>query len=68
VRFAHRMATAGLAFMLIAMASSVLLITDFVLARPLAFMLSTMAAVFFLTFWVILPIIRRSWTEDEPEG
>ena len=43
VRFAHRMATGGLAFMLIAMVSAVLLITDFVLDRPIAFVLSGLA-------------------------
>ena len=44
VRFAHRMATGGLAFMLIAMVSAVLLITDFVLDRPIAFVLSASPA------------------------
>jgi hypothetical protein len=67
VRFAHRMATGGLAFMLVSMVSSVLLITDFVLERWLAAVFSVITGAFFLTFWVILPIVRRSWTEDEPE-
>ena len=43
VRFAHRMATGGLGFMLIAMVSAVLLVTDFVLDRPIAFVLSARA-------------------------
>ncbi|WP_410815425.1 DUF6328 family protein [Micromonospora sp. 050-3] len=65
VRFAHRMATGGLAFMLIAMVSAVLLITDFVLDRPIAFLLSALAGIWFLTFWVALPFARRSWGEDD---
>jgi hypothetical protein len=67
VRFAHRMATGGLAFMLVSMVSSVLLITDFVLSMPLAGVLAAVTGVFFLIFWVILPILRRSWIEDDPD-
>ncbi|WBC06819.1 DUF6328 family protein [Micromonospora sp. WMMA1947] len=65
VRFAHRMATGGLFFMLIAMVSSVLLVTDFVLDRPIAFLLSTLTGLWFLTFWAILPFSRRNWGEDD---
>ncbi|MBQ1020858.1 amine oxidase [Micromonospora sp. D93] len=65
VRFAHRMATGGLAFMLIAMVSAVLLITDFVLDRPIAFVLSSLAGIWFLAFWVALPFARRNWGEDD---
>ncbi|SCG63770.1 DUF6328 family protein [Micromonospora halophytica] len=65
VRFAHRMASGGLAFMLISMVSAVLLITDFVLDRSIAFVLSGIAALWFLTFWVFLPFARRNWGEDD---
>ncbi|PZG07366.1 amine oxidase [Micromonospora craterilacus] len=65
VRFAHRMATAGLGFMLVSMVSAVLLISDFVLARPIAFLLSAVTGLWFLTFWVILPFSRRSWGDDD---
>ncbi len=51
--------------MLIAMVSSVLLITDFVLARPIAFVLSAVAGLWFLTLWMILPFARRNWGEDD---
>ena len=62
------MATGGLAFMLIAMVSAVLLITDFILSRPVALVLSGVTALFFLTFWVVLPWSRRDWGEpDETE-
>lgn len=65
VRFAHKMASAGLAFMLISMVSAVLLITDFVLDRAVALLLSGVAGLWFLTFWVILPFARRNWGEDD---
>ncbi|MDG4832692.1 DUF6328 family protein [Solwaraspora sp. WMMD1047] len=67
VRFAHRMASGGLALMLIAMVSSVLLITDYLLPRPLAFVLSGVTAVWFLSFWAGLPYLRRNWAEDDDE-
>ena len=65
VRFAHRMATGGLAFMLIAMVSAVLLVTDFVLDRPIAFLLSAVTGLWFLIFWVVLPFARRNWGDDD---
>ncbi|MEH0824448.1 MULTISPECIES: DUF6328 family protein [Micromonospora] len=65
VRFAHRMATGGLFFMLIAMVSSVLLVSDFVLDRPIAFLLSALTGFWFLIFWAILPFSRRNWGEDD---
>ncbi|MFI1197651.1 DUF6328 family protein [Micromonospora sp. NPDC020750] len=65
VRFAHRMASGGLAFMLIAMVSAVLLITDFVLDRGIAFVLTGITAVWFLAFWVVLPFARRNWGDDD---
>lgn len=68
VRFAHRMATGGLAFMLVAMVSSVLLITDYLLPTWLALVLTAVAGLWFLTFWAILPFARRNWAEDEDDG
>ncbi|MFG3708882.1 DUF6328 family protein [Micromonospora sp. NPDC047670] len=65
VRFAHRMASGGLAFMLISMVSAVLLITDFVLDRSVALVLSGITGLWFLTFWVFLPFARRNWGEDD---
>ncbi|SDZ25833.1 hypothetical protein SAMN05444365_10891 [Micromonospora pattaloongensis] len=67
VRFAHRMATGGLAFMLIAMVSAVLLITDYILSRPVAFALSAVTGIWFLIFWVILPVTTRYTDEDEDD-
>ncbi|PZF87312.1 DUF6328 family protein [Micromonospora deserti] len=65
VRFAHRMAGIGLSFMLVSMVSAVLLVTDFVLSRPVAFGLSAATGVWFLTFWAVLPFVRRNWGDDD---
>jgi amino acid permease len=65
VRYAHRMATGGLAFMLIAMVSSVLLITDYLLSRWAAVIVTAITGAFFLTFWAGLPFARRNWGEEE---
>ncbi|GAA4462785.1 hypothetical protein GCM10023170_068050 [Phytohabitans houttuyneae] len=64
VRSAHRMASLGLAFMLVAMVSAVLLITDFILDRWLALLLSGITAVWFLLLWLILPLLRRDDRDD----
>jgi len=68
VRYAHRMATGGLACMLASVVSSILLITDFILNNWLAYLLTAVAGGFFLTFWVLLPFIRRSWGDEEGDG
>jgi MFS family permease len=65
VRYAHRMATGGLACMLVSMVSSVLLITDYVLNMWGALILSAVTAGWFLTFWAVLPFARRNWGSDE---
>ena len=67
VQYAHRMATGGLAFTLIAMVASVLLITDYLLSFPAALVLTAVAAVVFLTFWAAVPWLRHSWIDDDPE-
>lgn len=65
VRHAHNMASGGLAFMLVAMVASVLLITDFLLSRPVALVLSVLTGLWFFTFWVALPFMRRNWAADD---
>ena len=65
VRYAHRMATGGLAFMLIAMVSSVLLITDYLLNLPVAIIVTAVTGIWFLTFWALLPFARRNWMDDD---
>ncbi|GAA0431411.1 membrane protein [Actinoplanes capillaceus] len=65
VRYAHKMASGGLAFMLVSMVSSVLLITDYLLDWVWAIPLTVVTAGWFLTFWAILPFAHREWGEDE---
>jgi amino acid permease len=67
VRFSHRMASGGLAFMFISMISSVLLITDFLLPMTMAIILTVVAGAWFLTFWAALPFARRNWGNDDDE-
>jgi hypothetical protein len=67
VRFAHRMASGGLALMLVAMVSSILLITDFLLDQSIAIILTAIAGAWFLTFWAVLPFARRNWSDDDDE-
>ena len=65
VRFAHSMATGGLGFMLIAMASSVLLVTDYIVNLPVAIVLTAGTLAWFTLLWVVLPMARRNWGDDE---
>ncbi len=67
VRYAHKMATGGLAFMLIAMVSSVLLITDYLTNIWVSLVLTGIAALFFLTFWAAVPWARRNWVDEDDE-
>jgi hypothetical protein len=67
VRYAHRMATGGLAFMLISMVSSVLLITDYLLNLVAAIILTAVAGGWFLTFWAFVPWFRRNWIGEDDE-
>jgi hypothetical protein len=65
VRFAHRMATAGLGFMLISMVASIMLIAAYLLSTLIASILTAVAAAWFLTFWAIFPAIRHTWIDED---
>jgi Family of unknown function (DUF6328) len=67
VRYAHRMATGGLAFMLVSMVSSVLLITDYLLNPWVALLLTAAAGVWLVTLWAILPWKRRNWVGERTD-
>src|SRR3954453_15459635 len=67
VRYAHRMATGGLAFMLISMVSSIFLILDFLLSRPMAIALGAVAALVFVVFWAGIPWYRHNWIDEDAE-
>src|SRR3954454_3576232 len=49
VRYAHRMATGGLVFLLISMVASVLLITDFLFEPPVTTLLTLVTGAIFVT-------------------
>ncbi|MEU8660980.1 DUF6328 family protein [Actinoplanes philippinensis] len=66
VRFAHRMATTGLACLMVSMIASILLITDFTLPRPVAWSLTGAAALWFVTLWGVLPWARRGGDRNDP--
>jgi threonine/homoserine/homoserine lactone efflux protein len=59
VRYAHRMAFAGLVLIVVAMVAAVLLATDVVLPRPAAIAVSLATAVGFLLLWVAVPLLER---------
>ncbi|WP_433376526.1 DUF6328 family protein [Actinoplanes sp. CA-142083] len=67
VRYAHRMAGGGLAFLLISMVSSVLLVTDFILSRRIALILAGVAAFWFVALWVAFPFYRHNWIDEDDE-
>src|SRR4051794_35123922 len=67
VRYAHRMASGGLAFMLVSMVASVLLITDYLLDGWLPIALTAAAAAWFLTFWAVVPWFRHNWIDEDYE-
>jgi O-antigen/teichoic acid export membrane protein len=67
VRNAHRMATAGLAFLLISMVSAVLMITDFLLAWPMTVILTGATALFFLSLWAAYPMYRHNWIDEDEQ-
>ena len=59
VRSAHRMAAGGLSFLLVSMVSSVLLVTDLVLARPAAILAASVMGGWFVLLWGWAPWIQR---------
>jgi len=67
VRYAHRMATGGLAFLLVSMVSSVFMIADYLLGRPAAMMLGGVTAAWFVAFWAAIPWYRHNWIDEDAE-
>ena len=67
VRYAHRTASGGLAFLLIAMVTSVFLIVDYLLSRPMALVLGGATALVFLVFWAAIPWYRHNWVDEDDE-
>ena len=67
VRSAHRMASGGLAFLLVAMVGSVFVVTDFVLSRTVAVGLTIVAAVWLILLWAVFPWLRRHGGADDED-
>ena len=65
VRAAHRLAAAGLAFLFVAMMGAILLATDVVLGRGWAIVVTSIAAIYFVSLWWVLPWRNRG---PEPGG
>jgi ABC-type multidrug transport system permease subunit len=69
VRTGHRMASVGLAFLLVSMVSSVYLVVDFILDATTAAVVTTVIGLWFVLWWGVLPWLRRdrdSGDESEP--
>ncbi|MFB9235938.1 DUF6328 family protein [Plantactinospora siamensis] len=67
VVFAHRVATWGLYLTLVAMVSSVFMITDFLLDQTVALILSAITAAWFVAFWIAMPAIRHRWVDEDAD-
>ena len=65
VRSAHRMASGGLAFLVVGMVFSVLLVIDFVAGRVLGIVLTSVTAVWLILLWGVLPWLRRQGAGEE---
>ena len=58
VSYANTAAIAGLAFLLVAMTSAVLLVCDFVFSSTTAFLAAGAVAALLLTLWFVVPLSR----------
>jgi Family of unknown function (DUF6328) len=65
VRNAHRMAVGGLVCLLLAMVGAVLLILEVALGQPEAFWITAPVALFFVCWWLVVPLASRSRDEAE---
>jgi cobalamin synthase len=65
VRTAHRMASAGLAFLLVSMVSSVYLVVDFIIDKTAAAVVTTVVGLWFVLWWGVLPWLRRVRDRDD---
>ncbi len=63
---AHRMASGGLAFLLVAIVCAVLLVSDVVMGRSLAIVVAVVTACWFGLLWGLLPWLRRG-NGDDPD-
>lgn len=66
VSAANRFALGGLAFLMLALTTSVLFITDVVLSRGPAIVITVAVAGWFILFWYVLPIAHLLGRRDDP--
>jgi hypothetical protein len=66
VAAAHRLASIGLSFLLLAMVGAILLVTDFVLGRGWGLLLTAVTGAWFVVLWAVLP--WRARRSPEPAG
>lgn len=64
VALTHRMTAVGLGCMLVSLVAAVLLITLIVLPRPVALVVTTVTALWFLLLWAVLPVAWRHRGDD----
>jgi hypothetical protein len=67
VRYAHRMAGGGLAFLGLSMVGSVLLITDYLLNPTASIIITAIATAWILAFWAMIPWFRHTWIDEDDE-
>jgi hypothetical protein len=67
VRTAHRMASVGLAFLLVSMVSSVYLVVDFIVNQTAAAIVTAVVSGWFVLWWGLLPWLRRNDSNDDGE-
>jgi hypothetical protein len=67
VRSAHRMASGGLAFLVVAMVGAVMLVLDVVHGRALAIVGALCVAGWFTLLWAVLPWLRRHDGDDDED-
>ncbi|HEU4946417.1 MAG TPA: DUF6328 family protein, partial [Kribbella sp.] len=61
IPIAGHLATAGLAFLIAAIAGGLLLALDVALSRPVAFLIVGLVVAWFIGFWYVLPAwVRRA--------
>lgn len=67
IPIAGHLASAGLVFLILAMAGGILLAIDVVMSRPVALIIVTIVLVWFVFFWYLLPVWVRHTSRGRPD-
>ena len=65
VQVAHRMAAGGLAFLVISIVGAVLLVTDVVLDRAAAIVVTGITGIWFALLWLVVPFAHRKVADGD---